>query len=301
MNLKKAVERVLDSGQFILGNEVKALEAQIANIYNKNYAVGVNSGTDALWLSLVALGIGKGDEVITTPFTFISPSEVIAQTGATPVFVDIDPETFLIDPDEILKKITSKTKAIVLVHLFGQCCDKRIKEIADDYGLFIVEDAAQAFGNMSIGWGDTTCFSFHPSKSLGACGDGGMILTDNEEIYNTLLSLRNHGADLSKGPEGKYHNLRLGWNSRLDEIQAAVLSEKLKTFFTEGIKTLYTFRTPNRELVQEWLEQNGIDNKIYYSKLLHQLPVFEYLGYKEGDFPVAEQVAKECLTVNIYK
>ncbi len=119
--------------------------------------------------------------------------------------------------------------------------------------------------------------------------------------YNTLLSLRNHGADLSKGPEGKYHNLRLGWNSRLDEIQAAVLSEKLKTFFTEGIKTLYTFRTPNRELVQEWLEQNGIDNKIYYSKLLHQLPVFEYLGYKEGDFPVAEQVAKECLTVNIYK
>jgi dTDP-4-amino-4,6-dideoxygalactose transaminase len=300
-DILKAVERVILSGWFILGQEVKALEDEIAQRHKIKHAIGVNSGTDALWLALEALGIGEGDEVITTPFTFISPAEVIARTGATPVFADIDPETFLIDPEEILKKITDRTKAIIPVHLFGECCDMdEIMNIAEDYGLFVIEDAAQAFGTPGIGKGDCLCFSFHPSKCLGACGDGGMVLTNYDYVAEKIRSLRNHGADLSRGPEGKYHNQILGHNSRLDEIQAAILREKLKTFDKEPRKKLHTFRTPNRELVQEYLEKNGIDNKIYYSKLLHLLPVFKYLGYKKGDFPVAEKAAQEVLTVNVY-
>ena len=299
--LYQAVKRVLDSGWFILGKEVKALEEEIAGIYKKKYAIGVNSGTDAIWLSLKAVGVGEGDEVITTPFTFISPSEVVAQCGAKPVFVDINYDDFLINPDLVDEEINMDTKAILPVHLFGQSCDKKIKKIAKRYGAFVIEDAAQAFGNMDIGWGDLTCFSFHPSKSLGACGDGGMILTNNKKFADIIYSLRNHGADLTKGPEGKYHNLRVGFNSRLDEIQAAILREKLKTFFKEPQKRLHTFRTPNRDLVKAYLEENGIDNKIYYTKLLHLLPVFKYLGYKKGDFPVAERATKEVLTVNLYE
>lgn len=296
----KAIKAVLENGQFILGEQVKKLEEEIALYCGKKYAVGVNSGTDALWLSLVALGIQRGDEVITTPYTFISPSEVIAQIGAIPVFSDIK-EDFLIDPIEIEKKITKKTKAIIPVHLFGQVCDmEAIMKIAKKHHLKVVEDAAQAFGSKGLGKGDALCFSFHPSKSLGCCGDGGMVLTDNKKTAERLRSLRNHGADLSKGAEGKYHNLELGFNSRLDEIQAALLRVKLRYFGEKGIKRLWTFRTPNRDLVQKFLNEEGMDNKIYYSKLLHLLPCFKYLGYKKGDFPVAEKLSQECLTVNVY-
>lgn len=313
MNIYKAVKKVLDSGWFILGDEVKAFEKEVAKIYKKKYAIGVNSGTDALWLSAVACGVGENDKVITTPFTFISPAEVIAQTGADPAFVDIDPETFLIDPNKIeafLKEDVKNTnvdyippKAIIPVHLFGKNCDKKIKKIAKKWGIkYIIEDAAQAFGNMDIGWGDLLCFSFHPAKSLGACGDAGMILTDNKKLAEKIMSLRNHGADLKMGAVGKYHNLSIGFNSRLDEIQAAILREKLKTFFKEPIKRLFTFRTPNRDLVQKYLNDKClVDNKIFYNRPLHLLPCFKYLGYKKGDFPVAEKVGKEVLSVNIYE
>ena len=295
--------KVILSGQFILGQEVLKFEKEVSAFYKTKYAVGVNSGTDALWLSLKALGIKNGDEVITTPFTFVSPSEVIAQCGARPVFVDINYNDFLINVKEIEKAITKKTKAIIPVHLFGQCCDMDgIMKLARKYNLKVIEDGAQAFGNMKIGKGDLLCFSFHPSKSLGACGDGGMVLTDNLEHYKILQSLRNHGADLSKGKLGKYHNLRIGFNSRLDEIQAAILRVKLKDFGKGGIKRLYTFRVDEkiRNRFVKQLEKMGLDVKIYYSKLLHLLPVFKYLGYKKGDFPIAEQSAKECLTVNVY-
>lgn len=319
MDIYKAVKRVLDSGWFILGDEVKALEKEIAGIYKKKYAIGVNSGTDALWLSLVACDVGPSDEVITTPFTFVSPAEVIAQCGATPVFVDIREDNFLIDPDKIERVCdvyvpggyqesnpsfaSGVTKAIIPVHLFGQVCDmKKIMKIAKRWKLKVIEDAAQAFGNMDIGWGDLLCFSFHPSKSLGACGDAGMILTNDKKLAEKIMSLRNHGADLKMGPVGKYHNLSIGHNSRLDEIQAAVLREKLKTFFKEPRKRLYTFRTPNRDLLQKYLNDEClVDNKIFYNRPLHLLPCFKYLGYKKGDFPVAEKVGDECLSVNIYE
>jgi len=300
-DINKAIQRVLDSGKFILGEEVKTFEKEIADYYGKKYAIGVNSGTDALLLSLEACGVELGDQVITTPFTFISPAEMITRVGAQPVFVDINPDDFLINPDLIEKNINDYTIAIIPVHLFGQSCDKRIKKIAKKHKLYVIEDAAQAFGNKNIGWGDLTCLSFHPSKALGACGDAGMILTDEKRLADKILSLRNHGADLSKGPIGKYCNIYVGMNSRMDEIQAAILRVKFKEFKKNQIQKLYTFRTPNRDLLQKWLTKQGIYNHIFYNKLLHLLPVFKYLGYKRGDFPVAEQVAKECLSINIYE
>ena len=300
--IDKAIKEVLDTGQYILGNSVKKFEKEVALFHKKKYAVGVNSGTDALMLSLRTLGIKEGDEVITTPFTFIAAAEVIAQTGAKPVFVDINYKDFLINPFLIEKAITEKTKAIIPVHLFGQVCDmKEIMRISKKYGISVVEDAAQAFGKEGLGKGDFLCFSFHPSKCLGGCGDGGMILTDNKKHCEILRSLRNHGADLSKGTEGKYYNIRLGFNSRLDEIQAAYLREKLKYFKKEKIKRLWTFRTKNRDLLKKYLDKLGLDNKIYYTRLLHLQPAFKYLGYKKKDFPVAEQSAKECLSVNLYQ
>mgnify|MGYP001563702761 CR=1 FL=1 len=302
MNIYQAIKKVLDNGWFILGEEVKAFEKEVADYYHKKYAIGVNSGTDALLLSLEACGIKKGDEVITTPFTFISPAEVIARCGATPVFVDINYRDFLIDSLLIGQAINEKTKAIMPVHLFGQCCDMgEIMRIAKEYGLYVIEDAAQAFGNKNIGKGDLLCFSFHPSKSLGACGDAGIVLTNNKKLADKIESLRNHGADLSKGAIGKYHNLYLGYNSRLDEIQAAILRVKFQEFKKQPIKRLYTFRTPNRDLVQQYLDKMGIDNKIYYSKPLHLLPVFKYLGYEKGSFPITEEAGKEVLSIVIYE
>lgn len=307
----KEIERVLLSGKFILGEELKSWEEEVAKYYNKKYAIGVNSGTDALLLALKSVGVKRGDEVITTPFTFISPAEMIAQCGAKPVFVDIKYDNFLIDENLIEKKITQKTKAIIPVHLFGQNCSKKIKNIAkiqntDDLlrnirKIPIIEDAAQAFGNKNIGWGDLTCFSFHPSKSLGACGDAGMVLTNNKQYADTIRSLRNHGANLKGGAVGKYDNQILGFNSRLDEIQAAILRFKFREFLKNPIQRLYTFTTPNRDLLKAWLDEQGVYNHIFYNKLLHLLPVFKYLGHKKGDFPVAEKVAEECLSINVFE
>ena len=225
-----AIQKVLDSGVFIGGEEVEKLEKNIAEFCETKYAISVNSGTDALFLSLKALGIGKGDEVITTSFSFISTAEVIISLGAKPVFVDINPKTFNINVDKIEEKITEKTKAILPVHLFGQSVEMdRIKELAERYGLKIVEDAAQAIGakykdKMIGSLGDAGCFSFYPTKNLGAYGDGGIITTNNEEVYSKIKLLKSHGSS----KENKYLNLVSGFNSRLDSIQAAILNVKFK-------------------------------------------------------------------------
>ena len=234
-----AIKRVLESNQFIGGSEVEEFEKEIAKFCGIKYAISVNSGTDALFLSLKALGIGPGDEVITTPFTFIATAEVIANCGAKPVFVDIDPKTFNIDPrkiEEYLKsniqypKSKTKIKAILPVHLFGQMADmKEIMRIAKKYKLFVIEDAAQAIGAEYKGKkagaiGDLGCLSFFPSKNLGAYGDGGMVVTNNKKLSEKIRMMRNHGSS----PKEKYLNLVLGTNSRLDSLQAAILRIKLK-------------------------------------------------------------------------
>jgi len=353
--VNEAIKRVLESGQFIGGKEVENFEKEFAKFCGIKYAISVNSGTDALFLSLKTLGIGPGDEVITTPFTFIATAEVIANLGAKPVFVDIDPKHFNIDPLKIEKAITKKTKAIIPVHLFGQMADMdEIIRIAKKYKLFVVEDAAQAIGakikfpisnfqfsnksqisksKLKIKWrmagsiGDVGCFSFFPSKNLGAFGDGGMVVTNNKKLAEKIRLLRNHGSS----PKNKYLNLILGTNSRLDAIQAAILRVKLKYLkkwikkrqeianyynqFLQGIGDIqvpeilldrthtfhqYTIRTKNRDKLKKYLEKNGIPTMIYYPIPLHLQPAFKCLGYKKGDFPEAEKASKEVLSLPIY-
>jgi len=347
--IDEAIKKVLESGQFIGGKEVENFEKEIAKFCGVKYAISVNSGTDALFLSLKALGIGPGDEVITTPFTFIATAEVIANLGAKPVFVDIDPKIFNIDPSKIEKAVTKKTRALIPVHLFGQMADMgEIMRIARKYKLFVVEDAAQAIGAeiklktqisklktatkkskvLKAGAiGDLGCFSFFPSKNLGAYGDGGMVVTNNKKLAEKIRFLRNHGSL----PKNKYLNLILGTNSRLDAIQAAILRVKLKylkkwikkrqeiaNYYNQSLKGVgdikvpeilpdrthtfhqYTIRTKHRDRLKKYLEKNGIPTMIYYPIPLHLQPAFKYLGYKKGDFPEAEKASKEVLSLPIY-
>ena len=331
--IDRSVQRILSRGDFIGGKEVERFERQVAEFCRTKYAVSVNSCTDALFLSLKALGIKEGDEVITSPFTFIATAEAIANLGVRPVFADIKRETFNINPEEIRKKITKKTKAILPVHLFGQAADmSNIVRIAKKYKLYVVEDAAQAFGAEHKGRkagsiGDIGCFSFFPSKNLGAYGDGGMAITNNKRLSEKITFLKNHGSS----PEEKYLNLISGTNSRLDTIQAAILRVKLKYINKwnkkrqkiaeyygrnlEGIggivvpKTArlqnhvfhqYTIRTKMRDRLKIYLKQFGIETMVYYPFPLHLQPAFGYLGYKKGDFPEAESVANEVLSLPIY-
>jgi len=280
--VNEAIKRVLESGQFIGGKEVENFEKEFARFCGVKYAISLNSGTDALFLSLKALEIGPGDEVITTPFTFIATAEVIANLGAKPVFVDIDPKHFNIDPSKIEKAITKKTKAIIPVHLFGQMADMdEIIRIAKKYKLFVVEDAAQAIGakikfpipnfqfsnksqisksKLKIKWlmagaiGDLGCFSFFSSKNLGAYGDGGMVVTNNKKLAEKIRLLRNHGSS----PKEKYLNLILGTNSRLDAIQAAILRVKLK-------------------YLKKWIRMRA-ERAAYYTSQLNQLNKFTKLS-----------------------
>jgi dTDP-4-amino-4,6-dideoxygalactose transaminase len=328
-----AIKQVLESGAFIGGEEVEQFEAKVAEFCKVKYAIGVNSGTDALFLSLKALGIGAGDEVITTPFTFIATAGAIVNCGAKPVFVDIDPETFNIDSSEIEGKITKNTKAIIPVHLFGQMADMdEILEIAKKHRLYVIEDACQAMGaqyqNQKAGTlGDLGCFSFFPTKNLGAYGDGGMVVTNNEKLAGDIRLLKNHGSS----PKEKYLNLIIGTNSRLDAIQAAILRVKLKylsqwskkrlekaSYYGQNLREVgdiitpfiskdkihifhqYTIRTNSRDALVEFLKEEHIPVTIYYPISLHLQPALKYLGYKEGDFPVAETAAKEVLSLPIY-
>lgn len=329
-----AVIRVLDSQHFILGPEVEALEKEIAEYVNTRFAVACASGSDALLLALMALDIGPGDEVITTPFTFGATAGSIARLGARPVFVDIDPDTFNIDERQIEAAITPKTRAIMPVHLFGLAAQMdAILALAEDRGLAVVEDAAQAIGacwkELSIGsLGTFGCFSFFPSKNLGGAGDGGMITTNDAELAQRLKVLRVHGT------KKKYSYDLLGMNSRLDALQAAILRVKLpylrewtearrrnarcyEELFSEyglidtvklpvtpatsiHVFNQYSVRVPRRDGLQRYMKDQGIPTEIYYPGPLHLQPAFKYLGYRVGDFSNAEAACNEVLALPIY-
>lgn len=333
----KEISEICDSQYFIQGPKVEKFEAEVAEYCGAKYAVGVSSGSDALIISLMVEGIGAGDEVITTPFTFFATAGAIARVGATPVYVDIDPKVFNIDVTQIEAKITPKTKAIIPVHLFGQSANMgKLMDIAKRHNLAVIEDAAQAIGSEYEGTrvgsiGDYGCFSFFPSKNLGAFGDGGLVTTNDEEKYKLLKIYRNHGSD------PKYYHKYIGGNFRLDAIQAAVLSIKLKhldSWSTERQKNAADYRNifaassigdkvqlpvkaeyrtrhiynqfsilikdGKRDIVRDAMIAANIGCDIYYPVPLHMQECFAYLGYKEGDIPVSEKTTKEILALPIY-
>ena len=330
--IDRAISRVIDSGVYINGDEVKKFEEGLAKFCGTKYAISCNSGTDALLLSLRALDIREGDEVITTPFTFIATASTIILAGAKPVFADIDPNTLNIDPELIEKSITKKTKAIIPVHIFGRMCQMdKICKIAKKYKLKVIEDSAQSIGSIYKGkksgtWGNAGCFSFFPTKNLGCFGDGGAIVTNDKYFYGKARQLKNHGSDA----KNKYLHLKIGINSRLDAIQAAVLCVKLKHLesyngarqeiaesfnknfcglndiiipeFNDGEHTFhqYTLRTKNREVLAKYLAGKGIPTMIYYPTPLHLQPALENLGYKKGDFPHCEQACKEVISLPVW-
>jgi len=325
-----AILGVVESGHFVLGPNVKTLESELAAYVGCRHAVGVASGTDALQLALVALGIGPGDEVITTPFTFIATASTISHTGATPVFVDIDPSTFNLNPALVEAAITPRTRASVPVHLFGQMVEMApILELARRHGLQVIEDAAQAIGAEENGQragslGDAACFSFYPTKNLGAYGDGGMVMTNDPNLAERIDMLRRQGS------KKKYHNEVLGFNSRLDEIQAAVLRVKLRYLDewaagrqrvarrygellpglpvqtpyerpgTRHVYHQYTIRAPRRDELQANLKEQGIGTMLYYPVPLHRLPLYAELGYNEGSLPESERAASEVISLPMY-
>jgi len=325
-----AIQGILESCQFTLGSEVAAFEEEFATYCQAQYGIGVNTGTSALHLALLAAGIGPGDEVITVPFTFVATVAAIYYTGATPVFVDINPRTFTIDVEAIEGAITERTKAILPVHLYGQPADMDpILDIAKRHGLIVIEDAAQAHGAEYKGKrvgsiGDMGCFSFYPGKNLGAYGEGGMVVTSNAEYTRTIRMLRDWGA------EQKYHHVLKGYNFRLEGIQGAVLRVKLRHLekWTEarraaaahydelladsGVQTpeamsyarhvyhVYAIRTQQRSEWQQALQAKGIQTGIHYPIPVHLLPAYADLGYSKGDFPHSEQAANEVLSLPMF-
>ena len=317
--IEKEVIEVLRSGSYILGKHNKALEEEISQFVGVKYSIALNSGTDALHLALRALDIGAGDEVITVAFTFVATTEAIGIVGATPVFVDIDNNTFNIDPAKIEAAITPKTKAIIPVHLYGQPCDMDIiMDIAKRHNLYVIEDCCQAIGALYKGkmvgnFGDINCFSFYPTKNLGAMGDGGLCTTNSEKLRDRLVALRNHGGAV------RYYHDEIGINSRLDEVQAAILRVKFNYinewnekrrknayFYNElfaghpEIQTpkeldntycvyhQYTVKIPNRDEVHKMLQESGIGAMLYYPVPLHLQKVHEYLGVGKGALPITE-------------
>ena len=325
-----AVSEVLESQICIGGPKVAELEKKIAEISDCKFAVGVSSGTDAILNSLMSLEIGAGDEVITIPFTFFATVGCISRVGAKPVFVDIDPLTYNINPEFIESAVTEKTKAIMPVHLFGQMADMDpIMSVANKHGLAVIEDAAQSItstykGKKAGSIGTVGCFSFFPSKNLGGIGDGGMVVTNDKQLYDRLLIMRNHGSN------PKYYHKYVGANFRLDPIQAAALLVKLphlnewsqarrrnaayydKKFAGTAVKTpkinpdcvsiynQYVIRVPNRDELIKTLKDKNIGCEIYYPVPMHLQECFSYLGYKKGDFPEAEKAANEVLAIPIY-
>lgn len=277
--IENAVLKVLRSGNFILGKELEQFEKEVAKFLKVKYAVGVSSGTQALTLAIKSLDIKTGDEVITTPFTFIATIEAILEAGARPVFIDID-DRKLIDIKQIDEKICEKTKVILPVHLFGIRPDtEKITKIASRHGICVVEDMAQSF-NLSLK-GNIGCLSFYPSKILSACGDAGMVITNDKKIADKVRMLRNHG----RNPHNKYEHLIVGTNARMDEIQAAILRVKLKHF----LEILKNYKGWQR------------DEKVYYPISCHLQPALKFLGYKKGDFPMAENYAKKIKQKKVSK
>ncbi len=328
------VENVLKSQSFILGPEVNALEEEIAAYSHCRFGVGVSSGTDALLIALMAIDLQPGDEVITTPYTFFATAGVIHRLGGKPVFVDVEKDTYNIDPSRIEEVITDKTKAIIPVHLYGQCAEMDpILEIARRRNLAVIEDAAQAIGSEYKGkragsMGTLGCFSFFPSKNLGGFGDGGMVVTQDETLREKLRVLRVHGS------KPKYYHKVVGGNFRLDALQAAILRVKLKHLddWTRGrqenarhydelfrrsgliekgvalpcvkqnrhIFNQYVIRTSRRDALKDFLTEKKIGTEIYYPVPMHLQDCFAYLGYRKGDFPVSEEAALTTLAIPIY-
>lgn len=320
------IARVLEHGQYIMGPEVKELEETLAQYVGVENCISVANGTDALLIALMALDIRPGDEVITTPFTFIATAEVVAFLGAIPVFVDIDPRTYNLDPSKLEQAITSQTKAIMPVSLYGQCADfDAINAIADRYGIPVIEDAAQSFGatykgRKSCGLSAIGCTSFFPTKPLGCYGDGGACFTNDDELAKKMRQIRLHGQDR------RYHHPVVGINGRLDTLQAAVLLAKFEIFdqevelrakigarYTKSLKNIvatpyiaefntsvyaqYTVQVDNREELQAKLKESGIPTAIHYPIPLNLQPVFEHLNQPEGSFPFAEGIAKRVMSL----
>jgi UDP-2-acetamido-2-deoxy-ribo-hexuluronate aminotransferase len=328
-NIDDRIQTVLDHGQFILGSEVAELETCLAARIGSKHCISCASGTDALLLAMMALGIGSGDEVITSPFTFFATGEMIALLGAVPVFVDVDPETYNIDPAKIEAAITPRTKAIMPVSLYGQCADfDPINEIAEKHGLAVIEDAAQSFGGIYKGrqsgnLSSIACTSFFPSKPLGCYGDGGALFTSDDDLARRMLELRNHGQDR------RYHHVSIGINGRLDTIQAAVLLAKLEVFDEElaarqqvaaaynkflhgAVQTpvvrdgytsawaQYTIEVDGRDAIQQALHQAGIPTAVHYPVPLHLQPVFAHLNPGAGSFPHSERAARRVLSLPMH-
>ena len=329
-----AIEKVCDDQSFILGPRVAELEQALASYIGSAYAVGVASGSDAILLSLMAMEVGQSDEVITVPFSFFATTGAISRVGAKPVFVDIRYETFNMDPAQVERMITPRTKAIIPVHLFGQCAEmEAITEIAGQKGLKVIEDAAQAIGasckrSKAGVMGDTGCFSFFPSKNLGAFGDGGLVTTNDQGLRDSLGMLRVHGSRV------KYTHEQVGVNSRLDALQAAILQVKLKYVdqWTEGrrrnatqyerlfedanllerivlpktdagnyhVFNQFTIRAQKRDELRAYLKDRGIGTEVYYPVPLHLQGCYRTLGYQKGDFPVSERASEEALSLPIY-
>ncbi len=327
--LNEAARRVIASGRYILGPEVKAFEKELAEYLGVKHVIGVGNGTDALRLAVEAIQIQPGDEIITTPFTFVATAEIIAISCAKPVFVDVEDNTLNINPELIESAITDRTKAIIPVHIFGQGARmEKINEIAEKYGLAVIEDTAQGIGAERNGKklgtiGTMGTLSFFPTKNLSALGDAGAVMTNDDQLAHILTTLRVHGA------EAKYHHVRLGFNSRLDELQAALLRVKLRhidrwnsrraeiaKIYTEALKPYvrtpfvddgnthiyhqYTIRTEKRDELRQHLADKGIATAIHYPVPLHLQPVFQKLGYKEGTFPVAEKAAREVISLPVF-
>lgn len=326
-----AVLGVLASGQYILGEEVIRLEQEFADYCNVKHAIAVNTGTSALHLSLLAAGVGPGDEVITVPFTFVATVSAICYTGARPVFVDVEPVTLTMDAAQLETKITSRTKAIIPVHLYGQMADMdAIKAIADHYRIPVIEDACQAHGACYKGAragsiGTSGCFSFYPGKNLGACGEGGIAVTNSDDHAKTMRMLRDWGQ------EQRYHHLLKGFNYRMDAIQGAILRIKLRHLeaWTEARRThggryssllagsahlktpvevaerrhvyhVYAIRSRDRDALQRVLAAEGIQSGLHYPIPVHLQKAHTDLGYQAGDFPVSEAAAREVLSLPIY-
>jgi len=329
--LAPALQQVFESTAFAGGPFVADFENEFAAYCGCDFAIGVSSGTAALWLVMLGLGIGPGDEVITVPNTFIATAEAISFCGATPVFVDVDPQTYTMNPDLLESAITSCTKAIIPVHLYGQPADMDpIRAVAERYGLFVIEDACQAHGAQYKGrkagsLADAGCFSFYPGKNLGAYGEAGAVTTNNPELAQTIRMLRDHGQT------EKYKHALVGWNDRMDGLQGAILSVKLRhldewnearrerarlyTEFLEDVQGvvvpqeapyarhiyhIYAVRVPHRDQIIADLCGQGIGCGIHYPVPIHLQKAYEFLGYAEGCFPVAEQSAREVLSLPIY-